>query len=313
MGSLTKGDIHVSIVNGVIDVAGAFARAAECDGAASVKRTSESPTSALLDQRLLSELADPGSGAVATFIGTTRNNFNGRKVLRLEYEAYIPMALKQMVTIAEEAAAMSSKWMAPCAACSHAAGAGDDVSGSDHGHGHREGQCQHHHCSGTTSASSHDSQRLRTDAADPQTARAMDATTAPDHHLRRVILVHRVGIVPVGQASILILVTAAHRGPAMSACRYIIDEVKARVAVWKKEIYLDQHDGEDGSAALPAAGAGTTAPSRPQEGVTIEVAAASATSSPPLVSAAVLAAQWKENSECTWSAAAAVAATKAGT
>ena len=35
-------------------------------------------------------------GAVSTFIGTTRNTFEGKKVVRLEYDAYIPMALKVM-------------------------------------------------------------------------------------------------------------------------------------------------------------------------------------------------------------------------
>ena len=49
----------------------------------------------------------PECGAVATFIGTTRNEFEGRTVLRLEYEAYEPMALKQLQRLAEEAL---SRW-----------------------------------------------------------------------------------------------------------------------------------------------------------------------------------------------------------
>jgi hypothetical protein len=39
---------------------------------------------------------DPGAGAISLFIGTTRDNFEGKHVVRLEYEAYIPMALKEM-------------------------------------------------------------------------------------------------------------------------------------------------------------------------------------------------------------------------
>jgi molybdopterin synthase catalytic subunit len=42
-------------------------------------------------------VADPGAGAVATFSGVTRDNFEGKNVLKLEYEAYAPMAEKVML------------------------------------------------------------------------------------------------------------------------------------------------------------------------------------------------------------------------
>ena len=42
------------------------------------------------------QVEDPGAGAVATFMGVTRNNFNGKEVLKLEYEAYEPMAEKKL-------------------------------------------------------------------------------------------------------------------------------------------------------------------------------------------------------------------------
>ena len=48
-------------------------------------------------------VADPGAGAVATFVGSTRNENSGRRVLRLEYEAYEPMALSEMRKLAVEA------------------------------------------------------------------------------------------------------------------------------------------------------------------------------------------------------------------
>jgi len=48
-------------------------------------------------------VSDPGAGAIATFVGTTRNENSGRVVLRLEYEAYEPMALSEMRKLAEEA------------------------------------------------------------------------------------------------------------------------------------------------------------------------------------------------------------------
>lgn len=56
-----------------------------------------------------------------------------------------------------------------------------------------------------------------------------------------VALEHRLGDVPVGEASIVIAVGAPHRAVAFDACRYVIDEAKVRVPIWKKEM-LD--DGE---------------------------------------------------------------------
>lgn len=51
--------------------------------------------------------------------------------------------------------------------------------------------------------------------------------------------VHRVGILGVGDVAVWIGVTASHRDQAFRACRYIIDEVKQRVPIWKKERYAD--------------------------------------------------------------------------
>ncbi|MGH7606616.1 MAG: molybdenum cofactor biosynthesis protein MoaE [Gemmatimonadales bacterium] len=55
----------------------------------------------------------------------------------------------------------------------------------------------------------------------------------------RVALRHRLGRVPVGEASIAIVAVAAHRADAFAACRYVIDEAKVRVPVWKKELRID--------------------------------------------------------------------------
>lgn len=41
-------------------------------------------------------VGDDGAGAIATFMGVTRDNFNGKKVLQLTYEAYVPMAEREM-------------------------------------------------------------------------------------------------------------------------------------------------------------------------------------------------------------------------
>jgi molybdopterin synthase catalytic subunit len=53
------------------------------------------------------------------------------------------------------------------------------------------------------------------------------------------VCVHRVGALRIGDLAVWVGVSAAHRGAAFDACRYIIDEVKARVPVWKKEHYAD--------------------------------------------------------------------------
>jgi molybdopterin synthase catalytic subunit len=101
------------------------------------------------------------SGAIVTFIGTTRDHNDGRTVTRLEYEAYPEMALAEMHKIAASA-------------------------------------------------------RERWPIAD-------------------VAIVHRIGIVPIGEASVVIAVSAAHRAPAFAACQFAIDRLKEVVPIWKKE------------------------------------------------------------------------------
>lgn len=55
----------------------------------------------------------------------------------------------------------------------------------------------------------------------------------------RLALAHRVGRVPLGEASVLIAVSTAHRVEAFEACRWLIDTLKAELAVWKREIWSD--------------------------------------------------------------------------
>ena len=49
--------------------------------------------------------------------------------------------------------------------------------------------------------------------------------------------VHRIGDLSIGDLAVWVGVSAAHRGAAFDACRYIIDEVKSRVPIWKQERY----------------------------------------------------------------------------
>lgn len=51
--------------------------------------------------------------------------------------------------------------------------------------------------------------------------------------------VHRTGTLRIGDLAVWVGVTAAHRGAAFDACRYVIDEAKARLPIWKKEHYAD--------------------------------------------------------------------------
>ena len=51
--------------------------------------------------------------------------------------------------------------------------------------------------------------------------------------------VHRIGHLKLGELAVWVGVTAEHRGAAFDACRYIIDEAKARLPIWKKEHYAD--------------------------------------------------------------------------
>ena len=52
-------------------------------------------------------------------------------------------------------------------------------------------------------------------------------------------VVHRVGRLEIGEASVAIAVAAPHRGDAYAASRYVIEELKKRAPIWKREGYLD--------------------------------------------------------------------------
>ena len=112
-------------------------------------------------ERLVRAVRDPAAGALVVFLGTTRNRNAGRRVVRLEYEAYGRMAVAEMRRLAAQA---KRRWP-----------------------------------------------------------------------VRKVAMAHRVGPVPIGQASVAIVVSAGHRAPAFAACRWLIDRLKAIVPIWKRE------------------------------------------------------------------------------
>lgn len=112
-----------------------------------------------------SAVRHPGAGAVLSFRGDTREDFEGREVVRLEYEAYDQMALSEMEAIGVQ---VGERW--PGA---------------------------------------------------------------------RLAMAHRLGVVPVGEASVVISVSAPHRVACYEASRFAIDSLKAQVPIWKKEVYRD--------------------------------------------------------------------------
>lgn len=61
--------------------------------------------------------------------------------------------------------------------------------------------------------------------------------------VERALCVHRTGLLEIGDVAVWVGVSAGHRGEAFAACRYIIDEVKQRVPIWKKEHYAQGDSG----------------------------------------------------------------------
>jgi len=54
---------------------------------------------------------------------------------------------------------------------------------------------------------------------------------------------HRIGYLAIGDCAVWVGVSSAHRGASFEACRYIIDELKSRLPIWKKEHYRDGQSG----------------------------------------------------------------------
>ncbi len=70
--------------------------------------------------------------------------------------------------------------------------------------------------------------------------------TAARFDLIKVVAVHRTGTCPIGEPTVVIACSAAHRGQALDAARFLIDTIKETVPIWKSEVY------DDGSAWVGA-------------------------------------------------------------
>jgi molybdopterin synthase catalytic subunit len=111
---------------------------------------------------LTEAVRDPHHGAVVLFLGTVRDMTGEDRTLRLEYEAYEPMAAKKLQEILAQ---VQQQW--PGA---------------------------------------------------------------------KVAIVHRLGVLEVGEVSVAVAVSTPHRAEAFAACRYVMEAIKADVPIWKKDI-----------------------------------------------------------------------------
>lgn len=64
--------------------------------------------------------------------------------------------------------------------------------------------------------------------------------------IKKLVVFHRIGNIKVGEASIIIGVSSEHRNEAFEACKYVINNVKTRVPIWKKEISNESQKWAEG-------------------------------------------------------------------
>ncbi|HEX5819203.1 MAG TPA: molybdenum cofactor biosynthesis protein MoaE [Gemmatimonadales bacterium] len=107
-------------------------------------------------------------------------------------------------------------------------------------------------------------QRLEYSAYAPMAEKECAAILAEAHErwpMAQVALEHRVGALEIGDAAVAVAAAAPHRDEAFSACRYVIEEVKRRVPIWKREYYADGTVGWVDPTAP-----GGAVPARPEAG-----------------------------------------------
>jgi molybdopterin synthase catalytic subunit len=83
---------------------------------------------------------------------------------------------------------------------------------------------------------------LEYEAYEPMAVKLMETIGAEARRrwgIDRLAIVHRLGRVEVGEASVAVAVSAAHRREAFEACRYMIDALKKDIPIWKKEVFSD--------------------------------------------------------------------------
>jgi molybdopterin synthase catalytic subunit len=84
-----------------------------------------------------------------------------------------------------------------------------------------------------------------------QEMKALAAEAFVRFQVRDLAMVHRLGRIQIGETSVLIAVTSAHRAAAFQACRWLIDSLKQKVPIWKKEYFEDGAVWADGDPFPP--------------------------------------------------------------
>ena len=77
-------------------------------------------------------------------------------------------------------------------------------------------------------------------------------TLRQQYPVTRVALVHRLGRLQIGETSVLIVVSAPHRAAAFDACRFVIEQLKASVPIWKKEYFAGGEVWVEGELPAPS-------------------------------------------------------------
>ncbi|KAI7989606.1 Molybdopterin synthase catalytic subunit [Camellia lanceoleosa] len=69
-------------------------------------------------------------------------------------------------------------------------------------------------------------------------------------NLHSIVVAHRLGPVPINHTNVFIAVSAVHCAEALDACKFLIDEIKASVLIWKKEVYVNGQVWKENSEFL---------------------------------------------------------------
>ena len=95
-------------------------------------------------------------------------------------------------------------------------------------------------------------ERLRYEAYGPMAERVLRdlaARAAREHDCLAVRIHHALGVVPPGEASVLVQVVCPHRAEAFAACRFLIDRLKREAPIWKREEWQDGSTWSRGTVA----------------------------------------------------------------
>jgi molybdopterin synthase catalytic subunit len=109
-------------------------------------------------------------------------------------------------------------------------------------------------------------QRLEYEAYEPLAVREGEriiAEAVSRFGVARAACVHRLGVLAIGDVAVWVGASSAHRDEAFLACRYIIDEVKQRLPIWKKEHYLSGDSGWVNCERCAAGAGGAHTPHTP--------------------------------------------------